>query len=121
LLTPVRTKGEKFVRVVLVPKPFHLFAAVVAIEGASKDHFAIDDIALRFPPGRLCRSGLPIKRSRLVSAVWAGISGYVLATVLIGTNGFRLAWATTPAFRGVAESGHGIIAHFAPPDAAVFI
>jgi hypothetical protein len=112
LLTPVRTKGEKFVRVVFVPKPFHLLAAVVAIEDASKDHFAVDDIALRFPPGRRCRSGVPIKRSRRVSAIWTRIPYYIAAAVRVWTNGLELAWSTMTPFRGVAKGGHGIVAHF---------
>ncbi len=93
-----------------VPKPFHFFAAFVATKRAAKDDFAVTDIPEQLP-WRLSRSSLPIKRTRLVSAMRTGISGDVAATVLVRTNGLGLAWAAMPAFRGVAEGGHGFVTH----------
>jgi hypothetical protein len=112
LLTQLRTNDEKFFSVDSIPKPFDLLVAVVAVQRATKDDFAVNGIAQQFPPRQLCRSRFPIKLSGLISAVTTRIFGYIAATLLIGTNGLRLAWATMTTFRGVAEDGHGIIAHF---------
>jgi len=112
LLTQLRTDEEKFFSVESLPKPFDLLPAVVAVPRATKDDFAVDGIPQQFPPRQLCGIRFPIKVSGLISAVMTGVCGYVAATLLIRTNGLRLAWATMTAFRGVAERSHGIIAHF---------
>jgi len=110
LLTPLRTKAEEFLSVFSDPKPFDFSTAAVAAKGAAKKDLAVDDIPEQLP-WWLCRSRFPVKRSRFVSAVWTGIRGYVAATLWIRTYSLQLAFWTVSAFRGVAEHGHGIIAH----------
>jgi len=111
LLTQLRTKTEEFFSVFSVPKPFDLLAAALTGERAAKDNFAVNRIPQRFPR-HLCRSRFSIKHSGIISAERTGIFGYIAATLLVGTSEPLLACSAMTAFCGIAEDGHGIIAHF---------
>jgi hypothetical protein len=112
LLTQLRANGEKFLSVLSVSEPLDSVATLVAApHRETKNNLSINRIAQQFPWRYLWRSRFSTKHSGLISAVRTGILGYVEATPVIGTLKLHLAWAAMPAFRGVAEGRHGIIAH----------
>ena len=94
-------------------KPLDLLAAVVAAPQLhAKNDLSINSIPQQFQRRGLWRSRFSIKHSGLISAVRTGILGYGDATLRIATTEHQLAWAAMAAFRGIAEDGHGIVAHF---------
>lgn len=77
---------------------------------AAKNDFTFDYVPEQLPR-QLVRSGFAVESSGLESAVGAWICGNVAATRRIRTSCLQFARSTMPALRGIAEDGHGVVAH----------